>query len=65
MLFDVCDRQFTHAEDLKKNMCIYTGEKSHASICDVCDKQFTHAGDLKRHIVIHSSKKPHPCDVYD
>ena len=63
--YDVYDRQFTHAENLKKSMCIHTGEKLHASTCDVWDKQFSQAEDLKRHMLIHAGKKPHPCDIYN
>lgn len=38
---DVCEKEFTFAENMKRHMLIHTGDKQHA--CGACLKQFTDA----------------------
>ena len=40
---EVCDKQFSHKDDLKLHMLIHTKVKAHE--CDICNKEFALKGN--------------------
>ena len=56
---EVCDKQFSHKDDLKLHMLIHTKVKPHE--CHICKKKFTQKGNLVQHFRIHLGEKPFGC----
>jgi len=57
---DVCLREFTRNEILKKHYITHTGEKPYKS--NVCGKDFSQIANLQRDQCTPSGEKPYKCD---
>ena len=50
----MCPKQFNHKTDLRRHMCLHTGEKPFT--CDVCDKGFIREDRMLKHSDTHKKK---------
>lgn len=58
---DICGKQFSHNDRLRRHRKIHTTEKPYK--CDICGKGFKEKCNLKHHRYIHTGEKPYKCDT--
>lgn len=58
---DICGKQFSHNDRLRRHRKIHTTEKPYK--CDICGKGFKEKCNLKHHRYIHTGEKPYKCET--
>lgn len=58
---EVCGKNFTCANSLKRHMAIHTGFKPYK--CKICGRKFSQGSILKRHVLTHENLKPFNCHI--
>ena len=57
---DICNYASKHRNNLRKHICIHTGEKPYS--CDICGRSFIQQGDCKKHMLTHPEMNGVQCN---
>ncbi|KAK6644740.1 hypothetical protein RUM43_001009 [Polyplax serrata] len=58
---EICGKNFTCTNSLKRHMAVHTGFKPYK--CKICERKFSQGSILKRHILTHENQKPFSCHI--